>query len=239
MQEWKESDLYEPVCSFLTKEGFTVRAEVKNCDIAAKKGERLIIVELKKAFNLKLVYQAIERQSLSKEVFVAIPRPQKGQNTKPWKSMLKLLKRLELGLLTVALDSGLKTVDVVLEPADSAVWKNRNKIQKLKKEFDNRQFDLNIGGINRKKIVTAYREKAIELACIIEKKETISYQELKEMEKDKNQIHMLQTNVYHWFERVSRGVYQLSEEGKQFLLSKEWQEIKEFYRKKQKETDKN
>ena len=39
--------------------------------------------------------------------------------------MLRLLKRLELGLLTVALDSPLKTVDVVLTPADSMIRKNK------------------------------------------------------------------------------------------------------------------
>ena len=119
-----ETDLYEPVCRFLEEEGYRVQAEVKDCDIAAEKDGELIIVELKKSFQLKLVYQALDRQSLTEQVFVAIPRPQKGQREKSWKNMLKLLKRLEIGLLTVALDSPLKTVDVVLTPSDSLAWKN-------------------------------------------------------------------------------------------------------------------
>ena len=113
----KETDLYGPIRFFLENQGFQVQAEVKHCDIAAVKEGKTVIIELKKSFNLKLVYQALERQSLTDEVFVAIPRPQKGQRERAWKDMLRLLKRLELGLITVALDSPMQTVDVILEPA--------------------------------------------------------------------------------------------------------------------------
>ena len=73
--------------------------------------------------------------------------------------MLRLLKRLELGLLTVALDSPLKTVDVVLTPADSMIRKNKRKKEQLQAELEGRQLDANIGGMTRRKIITAYREK--------------------------------------------------------------------------------
>ena len=86
-----ETDLYEPVCRFLEEEGYRVQAEVKDCDIAAEKDGELIIVELKKSFQLKLVYQALDRQSLTEQVFVAIPRPQKGQREKSWKNCRKRL----------------------------------------------------------------------------------------------------------------------------------------------------
>ena len=127
MTEFKETDLYEPIRAFLEEEGYQVQAEVKHCDIAAEKNGRLVVVELKRAFGLKLDYQGLERQSLTDEVFVAIPRPKKGAREKAWQDMLRLLKRLELGLLTVALDSPLKTVDVVLTPADSMIRKNKRK----------------------------------------------------------------------------------------------------------------
>ena len=78
MTEFKETDLYEPIRAFLEEEGYQVQAEVKHCDIAAEKNGRLVVVELKRAFGLKLVYQGLERQSLTDEVFVAIPRPKKG-----------------------------------------------------------------------------------------------------------------------------------------------------------------
>ena len=61
MDTFRETDLYEPVRRFLEEEGYTVQAEVKGCDVAAVKNGHLVIVELKKAFNLRLVYQARSR----------------------------------------------------------------------------------------------------------------------------------------------------------------------------------
>ncbi len=136
MTEFKETDLYEPIRAFLEEEGYQVQAEVKHCDIVAQKDGKLVVVEMKKAFGLKLVYQGLERQTLTDEVFVAIPRPKKGAREKTWRDMLRLLKRLELGLLTVAPDSPLKTVDVVLTPADSMIRKNKRKKEKLQAELD-------------------------------------------------------------------------------------------------------
>ena len=89
MADFKETDLYEPIRAFLEEEGYQVQAEVKHCDIAAVKDGQLVIVELKKAFSLKLVYQGLERQSLTDQVFVAIPRPKTGAREKCWKDMLK------------------------------------------------------------------------------------------------------------------------------------------------------
>ena len=63
MTEFKETDLYEPIRAFLEEEGYQVQAEVKHCDIAAEKNGRLVVVELKRAFGLKLVYQGLERQA--------------------------------------------------------------------------------------------------------------------------------------------------------------------------------
>ena len=68
MTEFKETDLYEPIRAFLEEEGYQVQAEVKHCDIVAEKDGRLVVVELKRAFGLKLVYQGLERQSLTDEV---------------------------------------------------------------------------------------------------------------------------------------------------------------------------
>lgn len=227
---WKETDLYEPIRLFLEEEGYQVQAEVKNCDIAAVKEEETLIVELKTRFNLKLVYQALERQSLTDQVYVAIPRPQKGQREKAWKDMLKLLKRLELGLITVALDSPLQTVDVVLTPSDSLVRKNRRKQQRLQAEMDNRRVAENVGGMTRRKIMTAYREKAIELCCIIELFGQISVKDLREMGKEAKYATMLRSNVYQWFQRIEKGVYGLSVSGNEALASMDYKKLVEYYR---------
>ena len=230
MADFKETDLYEPIRAFLEEEGYQVQAEVKDCDIAAVKDGQLVIVELKKSFNLKLVYQGLERQSLTEQVFVAIPRPKKGAREKSWKDMLKLLKRLELGLLTVALDSPLQTVDVVLEPSDSLAWKNRKKREKLQAELENRQVDANVGGMTRRKIMTAFREKSIRLACLLEKEEQVSLASLRERSME-DYVGILSRNYDKWFKRVEKGVYALSEKGKEALEYEDYAKVVAFYRK--------
>lgn len=230
MADFKETDLYEPIRAFLEEEGYQVQAEVKDCDIAAMKDGQLLIVELKKAFNLKLVYQGMERQSLTDQVFVAIPRPEKGAREKAWKDMLKLLKRLELGLLTVALDSPLKTVDVVLEPSDSLAWKNRKKREKLQAELEHRQVDGNVGGMTRRKIMTAFREKSIRLACLLEREGQVSTATLRERGMEEY-LPLLGRNYDKWFGRVEKGVYTLSEKGQEALESEDFAKAVAFYRK--------
>ncbi|MBQ7759025.1 DUF2161 family putative PD-(D/E)XK-type phosphodiesterase [Anaerotignum sp.] len=229
MADFKETDLYEPIRAFLEEEGYQVQAEVKNCDIAAVKDGQLLIVELKKAFSLKLVYQGLERQSLTEQVFVAIPRPKKGAREKSWKDMLKLLKRLELGLLTVALDSPLKTVDVVLEPSDSLAWKNRKKRERVKAEMENRQMDVNVGGMTRRKIITVFREKSIRLACLLEKEGQVSMASLRERGMG-DYVGLLSRNYDKWFQRVEKGVYALSEKGKEALEKDDYAKTVAFYR---------
>lgn len=229
MTEFKETDLYAPIRAFLEEEGYQVQAEVKHCDIAAVKDGQLVVVELKKAFNLKLVYQALERQSLTEQVFVAIPRPKKGHREKAWKDMLRLLKRLELGLLTVALDSPLQTVDVVLEPSDSLAWKNRKKREQVQAEMKNRQMDVNVGGMTRRKIITAFREKSIRLACILEREGQVSTAALRERGME-DCIGILSRNYDKWFQRVEKGVYALSEKGKEALGMEDYAKTVAFYR---------
>ena len=229
MTDFKETDLYEPIRAFLEEEGYQVQAEVKGCDIAAVKNGQLVIVELKKSFSLKLVYQGLERQSLTEQVFVAIPRPKKGAREKSWKDMMKLLKRLELGLLTVALDSPLQTVDVVLEPSDSLAWKNRKKREKVQAELEKRQVDANVGGMTRRKIMTAFREKSIRVACILEKEGQLSLAEFRERGLE-DCVGLLSKNYDKWFKRVEKGVYALSEKGKEALENEDFAKVVAFYR---------
>lgn len=54
--EFLEVDMFSPIKSFLTEQGYFVQAEVKGIDIAAKKGDTLVIIEMKRSFQLKLVY---------------------------------------------------------------------------------------------------------------------------------------------------------------------------------------
>lgn len=237
MKSYSEIDLYAPICDFFTKQNYSVKSEVNSCDVVAQKGDTIVIVELKKTFQLKLVYQAINRQTMSENVFVAIPRPAKSKNTKQFQNMLKLLKRLGIGLLIVALDSPLKTVDVLLQPSDNNACKNNNKSKKLLLEMQQRTGDYNVGGMTRKKIITAYKEKALELCCILQQKGEVSYTFLRKNNIEESHIKMLGTNVYQWYERVNRGVYRLSEKGKKALEQKEYEKVILYYQKKWKSVE--
>ena len=169
---------------------------------------------------------------MCENVFVAIARPVKSQNTKQFQNMLKLLKRLGIGLLTVAVDSPIKTVEVVLQPNQNNASKNNKKTKKLLLEMQQRTGDYNVGGMTRKKIITAYKEKALELCCILQQKEEVSYAFLRKNNMEESHIKMLGTNVYQWYERVNRGIYRLSEYGKKALEQKEYKEVVTYYTQK-------
>lgn len=226
----KETNLYLPVCRFFEKEGYVVQAEVNHCDLVAVKENEIILVELKGSFCLKLVYQAMERQRISDMVFVAIPRPKTGQKQKSWKQMIQLLERLDIGLLTVALDSPLQTVETVLLPNKNKVRKNTKKQKKLKKEISGRNLTVNVGGTTRKKIITAYREKALELCCILERRQSVSYKTLRLWGIPEKTLLILRNNYYDWFVRQQKGVYTLSEKGKMALLEPEFETVVAYYR---------
>jgi len=51
---FSETDMYPPIKDFFLDLGYTVNAEVKGCDVAMMKNDELIIIELKKNFNITL-----------------------------------------------------------------------------------------------------------------------------------------------------------------------------------------
>jgi hypothetical protein len=112
----RETDLYAPVRDFLTAQGFTVRAEVRGCDVSAVKGDRVVVVELKLGFTLDLLLQAVRRQRVADLVYAAVPRPAKAAHEARLRENLPLLRRLELGLLVVDLRAPRALVEVALQP---------------------------------------------------------------------------------------------------------------------------
>ncbi|MEI3524603.1 MAG: DUF2161 family putative PD-(D/E)XK-type phosphodiesterase [Anaerotignum sp.] len=225
-----ETDLYEPSAAFWRKKRNRVQAEAKDGTLRRKKMGNWLLWS-SEPFQRKPVDQALDRQSLTEQVFVAIPRPQKGQREKSWKNMLKLLKRLEIGLLTVALDSPLKTVDVVLTPSDSLAWKNRKKRERLQAELENRQDSANTGRHEPQEDCDVLSEKVLYLCCILENRSCYIWRTAGNGTGRKIHVHTA-NNVYHWFERVEKGVYRLSEEGRKALEEPDYEKVIEYYRKK-------
>src|SRR5215813_9584366 len=70
-----ESDLYAPVKALLEGQGYSVKGEVRGCDVVAVRGsEPPVIVELKRAFGIGLVLQGVDRLTISAHVYLAVGR---------------------------------------------------------------------------------------------------------------------------------------------------------------------
>ena len=226
----KESDLYNPIKQLLKNEGFTtIKGEVKGCDIAALRQvgsyEELHIIEMKLNLTMRLLYQAMSRLSITPFVYIAIPRPKRID--KNFRYAQKILKKLELGLITVAMDSDLPYAQIAFYPAASQN-KNTKKAQAIRKEALGRTEDTP-GGSTGITITSAYRERCIKIACIIALNGNQSPKELIIHGCAADTANILQKNHYGWFLRVSRGIYCLSQEGQKFLLENTKNPIVAFF----------
>jgi hypothetical protein len=138
-----ETDLYLPIKRHLESQGYTVKAEIKGCDVVAVRGGELpVIVELKQAMSLALLYQAVDRLTVAELVYVAVARPKRGVTA----DATRLCRRLGLGLIVVT-TSG--SVDVVADPVAYAPRPNLKRRGVLLKEFNARAGDPNMGGSTR------------------------------------------------------------------------------------------
>ena len=224
---YKETDMYEPIANMLIQQGFTVRGEVKGCDIAAISGDTLMIVEMKLSMSLKLVYQALDRQSATDLVFVAIPRPKKARD-RNFTRFTNLIKKLQLGLITVALDSPTRVVEIIFSPTGNGEKSTKKSII-LRKELAGRTIDT-IGG-SKGKINTAYRERCVRIACLMEAHGPLSANELTKTHGcEKDAYTIISKNHYNWYEKINKGTYGLSELGKLYLQENDTDTLVTHYR---------
>lgn len=226
-----EADLYKPIRKLFIQEGYEVNGEVKDCDLTAVKGEELIIVEMKKNLTVELLIQAAKRQRLTDLVYIAIPKPKYKMYSKKWHDMCHLIKRLELGLIIVSfLKSGAKA-EILLSPSPfdrkRSMQLSKKKRINLLREINGRSADYNIGGSNKTKIMTAYKENCIQIACYLEGVGPTSPKNLRKMGTGDKTLSILTQNYYGWFEKVSRGIYTITEKGKTEL--KEYPELVKHY----------
>ncbi|PKG40154.1 DUF2161 domain-containing phosphodiesterase [Psychromonas sp. Urea-02u-13] len=213
----QESDLYLPIKDHLEKLGFEVKGEIKDCDIVAQKDDQLIIIELKLNLNITLLLQAVDRFSLSDIVYIAIPK-QCSLYKKQSKQVKKLIKRLGIGLMIVDIQKTAQYVEVVFDPQDYTPRTNKRKQGALLKEFSLRIGDTQKGGSTRAKAgLTAYRQRCIRVAEYLVDKPSAKGAEIKKKIGEEQATSFLSKDYYGWFEKVDRGVYQLSKKGKQEL----------------------
>jgi hypothetical protein len=224
---YKETDLYSPVRALLTVLGFTVRGEVKGCDIAAVKDNTLWLIEMKLTANLKLLFQAAEKQTMTDWVFVAIPRPKKARD-KHYTQFSRLLKKLNIGLITVSLDSEHPTAEIIRYPAGNDT-KNNAAARKIKREIAGRTVDTQGG--TQEKVNTAYREKCIKIAVLLEIHGPVNAPALIKTHRcGADTYNILRANTYGWYEKTGRGLFALSEQGRSYLHENSASNLVIFYR---------
>ena len=211
-----ETDLYPPVKAFLEGQGYEVKGEIGRCDVVAvRHGERPVVVEMKSRFSLELVFQAVERFSITDKVYVAIEHRSKSIWTRRSRDVLRLCRRLGVGLLTVHLESGL--VEPRLDPGPHRPRVVKEKRDRLLREFARRVGDPTAGGSTKKPIMTAYRQDALRCARILGDQGPRKVAELRAAAGVERAGLILLRDVYGWFERVERGVYQLTPRGEEAL----------------------
>ncbi len=207
-----ETSLYPPIKRFLEARGFSVKGEIKGCDVVAVREDAtplLVICELKLTFTLELVLQAVDRADACDEIWLAVRKSASGRERDA--RVRRLCRRLGFGLLAVT-EAGL--VEIVANP-ETPPRRDPKRRSALLAEHKRRAGDPTAGGSTRIPIMTAYRQQALACAAAV----ALTPQrprDLKSAIPDAPKI--LLHNFYGWFERVERGVYGLTEAGRAALV---------------------
>ena len=213
----KESELYLPIKNHLEASGYTVTGEVKDCDMIAQKGEDLIAIELKSGANITLVIQATDRQAFTDSVYVAVPSPKSPRSSR-WRGIKRVLRRLELGLISVDLKRQTPMVTVEFDPLPYQRKLLTKRRRSVIEELAGRSGDYNIGGTTHQKRITAYREAAIYIAtCMRRHNQPMKPAELRSYDTGEKTTSILSANHYGWFQRVDHGIYRLTDQGNREL----------------------
>ncbi|MGA7718650.1 MAG: DUF2161 family putative PD-(D/E)XK-type phosphodiesterase [Bradyrhizobium sp.] len=211
-----ETALYLPVKRFLEKLGFAVKGEIGGCDLVALSGDEppiVVIGELKLAFNLELILQAVDRAGACDEVWLAAKLSARGKGRESDARYRNLCRRLGFGMLAVTTSGA---VEVIVSPT-TLPRRDLKRRSRLITEHRKRQGDPALGGSTRAPIMTAYRQQALACASALLLGPG-KVRDLKPAIPDAPKI--LLHNVYGWFDRVERGVYRLTDSGRAAL--KRW-----------------
>lgn len=210
----KETDLFSPVEKYFLNKGYKVHGEVNDCDVVAIKEEEPVIIELKKNLGLEVIVQATKRQKLTNHVYIAVIAPNISIHARKKRDLKHMLRRLEIGLLTVDFTKDKPLVKEELSPASfdrkRSMRQSEKRKNKLLQEVAGRHTNMNVGGSHQQKIMTAYKEMSIYIAFLLHTKGPLSAKQLRNLGTNDHTYKILYNNHYDWFTRVSRGVYGLT-----------------------------
>ncbi|MEJ6393980.1 DUF2161 domain-containing phosphodiesterase [Gymnodinialimonas sp. 2305UL16-5] len=208
----RETDLYPPVKAYLEQLGFDVKAEIGPADVVGLSPDGdMVVVELKRGFSLALFHQAIARLSVCDSVYVAVARGKGRPWLKALRDNVKLARRLGLGLLVVDVSAG--RIERRCDPGPYAPRKMPRRRRALLSEFDRRDGDPNLGGMRGAR-VTAYRQEATLCAEFLAVAGQAKGAEVAKATGVARATTIMRDNHYGWFEKVSVGVYRLTELGR-------------------------
>ena len=217
-----ETELYEPIRDFLRRRGYEVEGEVRGCDVAARKGEELLVIELKRQFSVQLLMQAVERQEYADAVYVALPVSSATAYPPNYRSLRRLLKRLELGLILVRFLKRSVRVEIAFHPEEHPRRRRKKERAAIIREVEGRRVEGARGGSATRsggERLTAYKQAAIHLALLLREYGPASPAELRKLGGADRAQAILSSNFYGWFERIDRGVYALAAEGAESLAN--------------------
>jgi hypothetical protein len=211
-----ETELYAPVKVFLEAQGYEVKAEIGAADVVGVRGdEPPVIVELKTAFSLALVHQGIERQALSDHVYLAVPRGSGQRFRAALKRHMSLCRRLCMGLLTIRLKDGF--VEAHLDPKPYKPRLSKPKQARLLREFSRRVGDPNLGGQNKRAMVTAYRQDALRCLTLLVSEGPTKAAIVAKATNVAKARNIMADDHYGWFCRVEKGIYAATPKGQDAL----------------------
>lgn len=206
-----ETSLYLPVKSFLEEAGYVVKGEVGGCDLVGLSNDDppvVVVAELKLSFNLELILQAVDRATISNEVWIAARISSSGRGRESDKRYRNLCRRLGVGMLGIS-DAG--EVSVIVGSVSPMPRTDPKRRSRLMREHQKRRGDPVLGGSTRTPIMTAYRQQALACAATLTAG-PLRVRDIRTNVPDAGKI--LLSNVYGWFERLDRGVYALTEAGR-------------------------
>lgn len=200
--------------------GYEVKGEVGAADLVAVKiadgpNAEPVIVEMKTSFSLSLFHQAINRQSITDQVYIAVPRKTGRAAMTAMRRNKMMCRRLRIGLITVQLPGG--RVDVHCEPTAFTPRKIKAKKTKLLSEFETRYGDPNPGGMTREGLMTSYRQGALRCAKVLYDEGACKASHVAKMAGVEKAQRLMAANHYGWFEKVDRGIYGLTPVGAKAL----------------------
>ena len=205
--------------AYFTAQGYDVKGEVGAADLVAvpksKQDDEPVIVELKTGFTLSLFHQAINRQSVTDKVYIAVPRKTGKAAMVAIRRNKMLCRRLGIGLITVRI-SDMRVV-VHCEPAPFTPRKIKARKVKLLSEFESRHGDPNEGGMTSEGLMTSYRQGALRCAKVLHDEGACKASYVAKMAGFDKARNLMAANHYGWFEKIDRGVYGLTPSGAKAL----------------------